>query len=72
MTLPRENRHPVIAVRREKALSHRLDHADQPEQQRKLHPPDPLLVVTLSLTDDLFLCSSNWACWQPGRLLPVN
>jgi hypothetical protein len=62
LTLPWETWRAVIAVLREKALPCLLEHPDALEQQLEQHPPDQL-VVTLSLTDDLFLRSFNGARW---------
>lgn len=45
--------------------------ADCLEQQLEKHPPDQA-TETLSLTDDVFLRSSNWARWQLGIPLPVD
>jgi hypothetical protein len=61
----------VIAVLREKALPYMLEHADYLEQQLERHGPDEA-TVTLSLTDDVYLRSSNWARWQLGISLPVQ
>ena len=52
----------VIGVLREKALPYMLEHADRLEQQLEQHAPDQA-TVTLSLTDDVFLRSSNGARW---------
>jgi hypothetical protein len=48
-----------------------LEHADYLEQQLERHAPDEA-TVTLSLTDDVYLRSSNWARWQLGIPLPVE
>jgi hypothetical protein len=48
-----------------------LEHADALEQQLARHGPDESM-VRLSLTDDVFLRSSNWARWQLGIPLPVD
>ncbi len=71
ITLPWETWRAVIAVLREKALPYMREHADQLEQQLEQHPPDQAM-VTLALTEDLFLRSSNWARWQLGIPLPVE
>ncbi len=56
---------------RKKALPYMLEHADHIEQQLERHGPgEP--TVRLSLTDDVFLRSSNWARWQLGNPLPVE
>jgi hypothetical protein len=44
-------------------------HADELEQQLERHAPGQAM-VTLHLTDDLFLRSYNWARWQLGIPLP--
>jgi hypothetical protein len=61
----------VITVLRENPLPGRREHADDLEQQLEQHGPDEP-TVTLSLTDDIFLRSYNWACWQLGIPLPVD
>jgi hypothetical protein len=50
----------VIAVLREKALTYMLEHANYIEQRLEQHGPDEAVVI-LSMTDDVFLRSSNWA-----------
>jgi hypothetical protein len=52
-------------------LPYMLEQVDELEQQLKRHPPDQF-VVTLSLTDDVFLRSSNWARLQLGIPLPPD
>jgi hypothetical protein len=69
--LPWETWRDVIAVLREKALPYMLEHADYLEQQLERHGPDES-TVQLSLTDDVFLRSYNWACVQLGIPLPVE
>jgi hypothetical protein len=54
-----------------KGLPYTLDHADRLEQQLDQHPPDQA-TVTLSLTEDVFLRSYNWARWQLGIPLPSD
>jgi hypothetical protein len=71
ITLPWEDWRAVIAVLREKALPYMLEHADYLEQQLERHAPEEA-TVTLSLTDDVYLGSSNWARWQLGIPLPVE
>jgi hypothetical protein len=56
-------------VLREKALPYMLEHADHLEQQLERHGPDEP-TVRLSLTDDVFLRSYNWARVQRGIPLP--
>jgi hypothetical protein len=69
ITLSWEVWRAVIAVLREKALPYMLEHADVIEEQLERHGPDEP-TVRLSLTDDVFLRSSNRARWQLGILLP--
>ena len=71
VALPWESWRAVVAVLRAKALPHMRAHADELEQQLERHPPDQAM-VTLHLTDDLFLRSYNWAGWQLGIPLPVD
>jgi hypothetical protein len=71
ITLPWETWRAVIAVLREKALPYMLEHAHVIEEQLERHGPGES-VVRLSLTDDVFLRSSNWARWQLGIPLPVD
>jgi len=54
-----------------KGLPSTLDHADRREQQLDQQPPDQA-TVTLSLTEDVFLRSYNWARWQLGIPLPPD
>jgi hypothetical protein len=61
----------VIDVLREKTLPCMREHADYLEQQLERHGPDEP-TVHLSLTDDVFLRSYNWARWQLGIPLPVE
>ena len=69
--LPWETWRAVIAVLREKALPYMLEHADHIERLLEQHGPgEP--TVRLSLTDDLFLRSFNWARVQLGIPLPVE
>ena len=53
----------------EKGLNSLLEHTDRLEQQLEQHGPGQAS-VTLALTDDRFLRSSNWARWQLGNPLP--
>ncbi len=69
--LPWETWRAIIAVLREKALPSMLEHADSLEQQLERHGPDET-TVRLSLTDDVFLRSYNWARWQLGIPSPVH
>jgi hypothetical protein len=48
-----------------------LEHANVIEEQLEGNGPDEP-VVRLSLTDDVFLRSYNWARWQLGIPLPVD
>jgi hypothetical protein len=61
----------VIAVLRIKALPYMLEHADHIERILEQHAPDESM-VTLSLTDDVFLRSYNWARLQLGIPLPPD
>ncbi len=69
--LPWETWRAVIDVLRAKALPYMLEHADRIEQRLEEHSPGEA-VVTLSLTDDVFLRSFNWARWQLGLPLPSD
>lgn len=72
ITLPWETWRSIIAVLlRAKGLPHMLDRADALEQQLEQRAPDQA-IVTLHLTDDLFLRSYNWARWQLGFPLSVE
>jgi len=55
----------VIAVLRASGLAYKREHADQLERNLEQHGPDET-TVPLSLTDDVFLRSYNWARWQVG------
>ena len=68
--LPWETWWAVIAVLREKALPYMLEHASVIEEQLERHGPDES-TVRLSLTDDIYLRSYNWAGVQLGIPLPV-
>ena len=59
----------VIAVPREKGLDYMLDHADRLERLLEQHGPDEPM-VTLSLTDDVYLRSYNYARVELGIPLP--
>jgi hypothetical protein len=65
ITLFWEDWRAVIAVLREKALPYMIDHANVIEEQLERHGPGES-TVRLSLTDDVFLRSYNWARWQLG------
>ena len=71
ITLSWEDWHAVIAVLREKGLPYMLEHANVIEEQLERHGPDES-TVRLSLTDDVFLRSYNWARLQLGIPLPVE
>jgi hypothetical protein len=71
MLLLSEDWRAVIAALREKGLPYILMHADRLERQLEQHPPDEA-TMTISLTDDVFLRSYNWARWQLGIPLPVE
>ena len=47
-----------------------LDHADRLEQRLDRHGPDAM--VSLSLTDDVYLRSYNWARVELGIPLPQD
>ncbi len=69
ITLSWETWRAVIAVLREKGLPYMLEHADHIERLLEQHGSgEP--TVRLSLTDDVFLRSSNWARVQLGIPLP--
>jgi hypothetical protein len=69
--LPWETWRAVIAMLRDKGLPYMLEHADYLERHLEQHGPgEP--TVRLSLTDDVFLRSSNWARVQLGIPLPVD
>jgi hypothetical protein len=57
--LPFETWRAVIDALRTKGLPYMLEHADHIERLLHQHPPDAL--VRLSLTDDVYLRSYNWA-----------
>ena len=61
----------VFAVLREKALPSMMEHADRIERLLERHGPDESM-VTLSLTDGVFLRSFNWVHRQLGIPLPVD
>jgi hypothetical protein len=61
----------AIAVLRAKGLPYKLEHADHIERLLQQHGPGES-TVRLSLTDDVYLCSYNWARWQLGIPLPLN
>jgi hypothetical protein len=69
MARPWKTRRGVIAVLREKGLPYMLEHADHGERQLEQHGPDEPM-VRLSLTDDVYLRSFNWARVQLGIPLP--
>ena len=59
----------VIAALHQKGLPRMLEHADYLEQQLAQHGSDEA-TVRPSLTDDVFLRSSNGARWQLAFPLP--
>ena len=59
----------VIDVLREKGLDYMLEHADRLEQMLEQHGPDEPM-VTLNLTDDVYLRSFNYARVELGIPLP--
>ena len=60
ITLSWEAWRTVIAVLRAKALPSMREHADHVERLLERHAPDESM-VTLSRTDDVYLCGFNWA-----------
>lgn len=69
--LPWETWRAVIAVLRKKGVPYMLEHANVIEEQLERHGSGES-VVRLSLTDDVFLRSYNWARVQLGIPLPVE
>jgi hypothetical protein len=69
ITLSWEDWRAVIAVLREKQLPYMREHADHIERLLERHGPDEPM-VTLSLTDDVFLRSYNGARLELGIPLP--
>jgi hypothetical protein len=59
----------VIDVMREHGLPYELEHADHIDRLLEQHGPDKG-VVALSLTDDVYLRSYNWARLRLGIKLP--
>jgi hypothetical protein len=71
ITLPWETWRAVIAVLRTTGVPYMLEHANVIEEQLERHGPNEP-TVRLSLTDDVFQRSYNWARWQLGIPLPVE
>jgi hypothetical protein len=71
ITLPWETWRAVIAALRAKGVPYMLEHANLIEEQLERHGPGES-AVRLSLTDDVFLRSYNWARVQLGIPLPVD
>ena len=69
VTLSWEDWRAVIAAMREHGLPYELAHADHIELLLEQHAPDEP-TVTLSLTDDVYLRSYNWARLRLGIPLP--
>lgn len=70
--LPWETWRAVINWLRAKGLPYMLAHADLLERQLDTHAPDEPM-VTLNVTDDVYLRSYNWARPQLGiPLRPVE
>jgi len=69
VTLSWEDWRAVIAAMREHGLPYEREHADHIERLLELHAPNET-AVTLSLTDDVFLRSYNWARLRLGIPLP--
>ena len=59
----------VIAMMRAHGLPYELEHAEHIEHLLEQHAPAETL-VTLSLTDDVYLRSYNWARLRLGIPLP--
>jgi hypothetical protein len=55
----------------EHGLPYEIEHADHIERLLEQHDPDAA-VVTLQLTDDVYLRSYNWARLRLGIPLPVD
>jgi hypothetical protein len=69
ITLSWEDWRRVIASMREHGLPYELEHADHIEHLLEQHSPDEPM-VTLSLTDDVYLRSYTWARLRLGIPLP--
>jgi hypothetical protein len=68
--LPWQTWRSVIDALRGKGLPYMLEYVDHLEQQIERHPPEA--TVTLSLSDDMFLRSFNWARVGLGIPLPPD
>jgi hypothetical protein len=71
ITLPWETWRAVIVAMRAHGLPYELEHADHVEHLLEQHAPDQPM-VTLSLTDDVYLRSYNWARLRLGIPLPAK
>lgn len=71
LELPFETWRAIIDAWRAQGLPYMLEHDDILEQKLDLTPADQAL-VRMSLTDDVFLRSVSWACWQLGLLMPTE
>ncbi len=71
VTLSWEDWRAVVAAMREHGLPYELEHADHIEALLEQHAPDEPM-VTLSLTDDVYLRSYNGARLELGIPLPVE
>ena len=69
ITLSWDDWQAVISAPRGKGLDSMLAHADRLEQMLEQHGPNEPM-VTLALTDDVYLRSHNWACGELGIPLP--
>jgi len=69
VTLSWEDWRAVIAVMRAHGLPYELEHANHVERLLEQHAPDETM-VTLSLTDDVYLRSYTWARLRLGIPLP--
>jgi hypothetical protein len=70
ITLSWESWRAVIAALREHGLAHEHEHAHHIERLLEQHRPDEP-AVRLSLTDDVYLRSYNWARLELGIPLPA-
>ena len=71
ITLPWETWRAAIDALRAKGLPYMLEHSDHIERLLEQHGPGER-TVRLSLSNDVFLRSYNWARVQLGIPLPVE
>ena len=69
ITLSWEDWRAVITVLRAKDIPYMREHADHIKRLLEQHGPDEA-IVRLSLTDDVYLRSYNWARLRLGIPLP--